>query len=177
MRSLRVVAWLFTLGALGCGVEDAGEVTAALSPPPALRQFAEAVRGASKAARLAGSRSCAAPLPAWPLAPGEAPAKPMRTYVSTVLGLPSTSIDESWQGCGGPGQAPCANIFQNDLFHSDGRMGTALHPLAQQVDRDASGEQVAIFGPVGQRPVVVTAGNAGGWLMGIAFFDQRAECP
>jgi hypothetical protein len=90
------------------------------------------------------------------------------------------ALKEESTKCNLPATAPCANLFQNDVYHSDGRLGDALHPFAQQVDAETNTSQVVILVPqegnVSQPPVVVTAGVRDGFLMGVAFFDGRSTC-
>lgn len=148
--------------------------------PPWLLQFANGVAFAVKQAQLQGSKNCGHAVPAVPVASVDEAWAKVRDYVTRVTGVKPGALKESVTACNLPVSATCANLFQNDLFHQDGRMGVALYPYAQQVDLKTKTDRVVIFTPqkegISLPPVVVTAGVAGGWLMGLAYFDGRTTC-
>jgi hypothetical protein len=146
-------------------------------PPFDLQLFAKQVRIASWDTQQLGSRNCGSAVSLVPLASASELKVKVQEFVARVVGVRPKDLTETWQSCA---DVPCANLFQNDVYHQDGRMGDALLPAAQRVDAEASDVQLKIFQPVvggiAGRPVVVSAGIKNGWLMGVAFFSERTKC-
>ncbi len=97
------------------------------------------------------------------------------------LGVDASVLMTTDSSCGEAGQAACASQFQHDLFKGDGCRGTALDPLAQELEAAASDVTVTIW--TGERdgtslpPVVSLAGQIDQSLVGIAFFFDATSCP
>jgi hypothetical protein len=140
--------------------------------------FAEFAREVQRAVAAAGSTyNCAAPLPGETLGGPEDLRGAVRRYLVAVLGVRADEIEVIPKPCGTAGAAACASLFQHDLFKSDGRLGTALYPLAQEVERVARFVEVAVWDPAtGPGPAITIAGVRDGRLFGIAFFNALARC-
>jgi hypothetical protein len=170
-------------GAAGVGDAESGGAAGTNTQPEVpeeLQEFESAVAGAVAQAQKDGSKNCARAIPAVPVSSVEDAWVKVRDFVALVVGVKPAALKEDSTKCNLPATAPCANLFQNDVYHSDGRLGDALHPFAQQVDTETNTSRVVILVPhegnVSQPPVVVTAGVSDGFLMGLAFFDGRATC-
>lgn len=148
--------------------------------PADLRDFVTAVAAAATKAQNDGSLNCARAIPAVPVASLDEAWARAREYVARVSGVKLAALQEDATTCNQPSSAKCAALFQNDVYHSDGRMGDALYPLAQQVDAATSADRVVIFVPhqgnLSLPAVVVTAGVKDGFVMAIAFFNGRSKC-
>jgi hypothetical protein len=170
-------------GASGAdGAESGGAAGASSEPeaPEELQELAAAVAAAVTKAQQEGSKNCARAIPSVPVTSVEDAWAKVRDFVALVTGVKAAALKEDSTACNLPVTALCANLFQNDVYHSDGRLGDALYPFAQRVDTDTKTDHVVIFTPqkgnVSQPPVVVTAGISDGFLMGVAFFDGRSTC-
>jgi hypothetical protein len=180
---------LLLLAALACGCStldpsdlETGESEVAAAPTR-LDCFSKDVIAAASAARaqLPPGRPIATwamPIPPVPVSTQDDLAARMLEYVSAATRRQVPKADAKRKDCNGPGRQTCANLFQNDVFHSDGLMGNALHPLAQQIDRESRTVNLTTYKSAGQRAVIATAGIYDNrWLMGLAFFDSPPPPP
>jgi hypothetical protein len=97
-------------------------------------------------------------------------------------------LRDDLQPCGQGNASPCAEWFQNAVFHNDGTLGSALYKAAKDVDGPvpAPGQppseqfktvQLNTVVPLyddqsAAKTVIVTASIKNGWLMGVAYLDR-----
>jgi hypothetical protein len=150
--------------------------------PDAVRSFNERVESISQAHQTAdggGPHQCATPLPARQVSSPAEARTAVQDYVATMLATPAATLVENAQVCGDESHARCADMFNNDNYHFGGTLPQAIYPLAQEIDAQASSEQLVILTSdqsTNHRVAVVLSGIENGWLVGIAFFGDRDDC-
>jgi hypothetical protein len=141
--------------------------------PIDLAAFRNDIAQASARAQAAGGPAwCAMAPPSVRVSSAAEVTAAVRSFVSQVLGTAASNLQMAPQACGGPGHAPCADVFNLNAGGFGGPINTEIYPLAQRIDQNATSVQVTVvtLPPSGGASVVVTAGIKDGWLMGLAVF-------
>jgi hypothetical protein len=134
---------------------------------------------AAAAQRADHSRDCAVSLPATNVSSATVRSA-VQDFVARVVEVPAAQVSPDRQVCGDAGHASCAALFENDLFHGNGSMGTELRPLADRVEQVASDVELVIWSPrrgdLTLPPAISLAGIKDGRLVGLVFFCSRTSC-
>lgn len=144
-----------------------------------LREFAEAVQRAR--AERGSPSTCASPLPLVELGAATDTRAGVRAFIADVVGVPLESFRVDTVECGTSTTVSCARTFQHDLYKSNGVLGEALFPVAEQLESCASAVEVTIWVPevdgITGAAVVCISGVWNAQLAGIAFFNELDTCP
>ena len=159
----------------GVVFDDAGSI------PIDVQTLTNDVRQASDLAQSAGGPLvCLVMIPSVHITADTDIALAVTAYVSGVVGVPDSGITLTYQNCGDPTTATCANMFQNDLGHMGGRMADTTHAVAQRIEAQAADVGIYILTPVQDgltlSVIVVLAGVQNGWLVSVATFADRLQC-
>ena len=122
-------------------------------------------------------QDCATAFPPVAVSDAAALEQAVASHIETLTGIaPSAPMD---QACGTPDAAVCANIFQFYVFATNGNLGTALHPCAQELDKvcDPVVQTWTVTDPQSsQHSAVSMSCIVEGQALGILYIDGFASC-